>query len=823
MVLSNLQVSIMNNIVSIKNSSVANASFLVTKHDLQIYNSRFDYSSFQGTGKILIQDSTFSNNGVFFAPYGYGFTIKRCTFDNSPVKLTGAGLIFDTVFKNIRKAKMISPLQFLAQPKPNYDITRISRCKFLNNFLKEVVPTIIFHHTQMVIHLVDTEVIVPAKNTLIFLADKQIDQMHNFSVRCAPGYLVRYYPAQRHQSALRHTWLNCVSCGKGRYNLNGDHYVWKNKFSLPERDGNKICSLCPVNGICESGILRSRGSYWGYKQPGGNSIDFLPCPKYYCCPAVEHCDSYDTCSNNRRGRLCSECKHGYSCSVNGNYKCVHNSKCNNASVGFTVISLLAILFLFVLLYLKEILLFLKRLIPLNNKNDIEYHQEEDSYALNERLIHMPAHINNGPVSYQVLPTSSSTEMREDDYSKTSSTMSGLLKILFFFYQAASIVRVQSPEKLNVKFPKFFDVLITVFSVRIDLSYSKSNLCILPNLSVINAEVLKLTVIWIMLLVLILIWILAYLYRKIIERNNTTHEELSQRNTYTVINNTVPSYCSMPMLTRVKCTYLQLLLISFSSVATFSFNAVYCVQINNKRYLYQQASIECYQPWQYFLIAFIVFWIVPFCLSLFLMAKLLYQCKITPNQFLASLTFPPLMFPILIKSRLYTEGKLSEKDAVTGKHLLLVINEPFRESTGGNGSKICWESVLISRRMVLVMMKTFIMSPIDKLYPMAVLLFLFRYQHVVTQPFSSPILNKVEFVSMNILGTFVVVNIFWAVSREYNLVASHKILAQLLIVYEMVILGLPFLLLVFYVIVYCIKKIPGLWIILKNKMCYRKQD
>lgn len=175
-------------------------------------------------------------------------------------------------------------------------------------------------------------------------------------------------------------------------------------------------------------------------------------------------------------------------------------------------------------------------------------------------------------------------------------------------------------------------------------------------------------------------------------------------------------------------------VGFSSIALFSFNSVYCIDINNKLYLYQQASIQCYQLWQYFIIFFIAIWIIPFCFVLYIATNLLHQCEITPNQYLAALTFPPLALPFWIISKLHNERELTKTDAMTAKHLLLVVNEPFKKSSSKDGSRICWESILILRSMLLVVLKTFIISPIAKLYPMIILLFVFIIQHVTVAPF-----------------------------------------------------------------------------------------
>lgn len=129
----------------------------------------------------------------------------------------------------------------------------------------------------------------------------------------------------------------------------------------------------------------------------------------------------------------------------------------------------------------------------------------------------------------------------------------------------------------------------------------------------------------------------------------------------------------------------------------------------------------------------------------------------PNEFLAA--FHPSCCYKKIKITIRGECKLNQTDAMDAIHFLVIINEPFRESSRNDGSRICWESVLILRRMLLVIMKAFILSPIVKLYPIAVLLFIFRYQQVITAPYSDRTLKGIELVSLDFLAAFVFVIYF----------------------------------------------------------------
>lgn len=806
--------------IVVEHSNVTEAR-LKLHHDLNIKESIFNHSHIENyRHTISISYSIFEDchivNANHYNLLSKTFHISNSLFDSSPVILKGTcrGTITDCTFQN--SVKMLPALGIVmvdnGGPSKIKSTCRVSiiRCIFRNNTSKrDYIPTIYAGSKNSRVYFIDSKVIAPRKETTIFNSETKIN-IKNSSFTCGRGYYMTFISRKTFPYWTMQT--KCTSCIKGYYSLTKDSQKFKNLiWTYIRRNHSELCQKCPSNGVCEKGHIRSKGAYWGYVNSKTRKIVFLPCPSYYCCPSLQQCSSYNTCINNRTGRLCSRCYPGYSCSFNADYKCLANHECDNGAAGISIISIIAILFVVILLYLKEILLFIKRLVQRISSNDKTDNGEDDDddsarVLMKDHLIPMPSHISNSPVSYQLI-SSNLSEHIDESYKQCSTLISGSVKILIFFYQTTSIIRIQSPEKLNIAFPKFFDVLSTFFNIRIDVDYSKSAICLLQNLSIMQVDVIKLGIMAIILVLLLLIWIAALLRQRIIHRNHSTSPK--PQTTFHIINEDVPSFSTMPMLTRIKCAYLQFLLIAFSGITIFSFNAVYCVNIDGYWYFYKQASIQCYQPWQYFIIGLIIIWVMPFCLVIPICSKLLYRCRITPNQFIAALTWPPLIILLLLKVKRQKKESihLEKMDAITAKHLLLVINEPFKESNGKDGPKICWESILILRRILLVFIKIFIVSPITKLFPMAVLLIVFTLHHVIVAPFSDARLNKMDFFSLNILSSFVVVNIFWAMTREYTLMENpmYHLLGKVLIFYETLILTLPFLFLAIFFIGYTLKQ------------------
>ena len=253
--------------------------------------------------------------------------------------------------------------------------------------------------------------------------------------------------------------------------------------------------------------------------------------------------------------------------------------------------------------------------------------------------------------------------------------------------------------------------------------------------------------------------------------------------------------------RLKGGYVNLMVLGYSSAALFCFRTVYCVDINDASYLYIQASVRCYQSWQHLVVVFISLWIVPFPLVLYAGCRLLRSYRISPNEYLLILTIPPIAMYYMVV-RPICDGRrcfvfdvyiIQERD-----YILSVLNEPFRSTSGTRDEEqqnaLIWEPILIGRRLILIVMTTFVLSPIVKLYPVGLLLILFAVHDHVTKPYSSEKLNFLQFLSTLTLIMLLLLNMFWATTNDVDLVESHQyfVLGEIFLVAEVVLLMLPFI-------------------------------
>lgn len=573
----------------------------------------------------------------------------------------------------------------------------------------------------------------------------------NTSVSCPWNYFLDNTPP------LEKEYFNfiffCIECDIKHYNLQEQARMIYNSSTGQFDVHNITCMPCPYGAICDSGI-RSKGNYWGYLNKDRHLV-FIHCPTSYCCLS-DKCQSYNSCNEHRKGRLCSQCEKGYSLSFFGNFKCIKDNQCIG-TLFWTIYSLISLLYLAIFLYLEDIILFVKRAVQYmnckSNHGDWQFTSNitEESEIFTDQDDH-----RHSPFIF-LIPND---ETNVDNYVQESSTTSGIIKILFFFYQTASIIRADTSTKLNFKMPVFADVLTSFFSIRIDLQSPEMGICAMKNASVLQIEIIKTGCLLIPLSILLFFLLFDTMFRRAFVMTGSVEE----MRTYKIIDSNIPSYSKLPFRVRAMCTCFQLMLVGYSTITLLIFKSIHCVTILDDTFLYVEATTKCYTKWQ--LAVFMLFptWVVPFPLSLYFGSKLLRNCYITPNQFLVSIFIPLFSLWFFVRAR---KRELIQEDAICSLHLLNVGNLPFR-TISDTDIPLEWEPVLILRRVFLVACAIFIPSSIIKLYPIGMLLFLILFHHMIVKPYKENVLNYVELVSLLSLCFLNMLNIFWAFTDELEI-------------------------------------------------------
>ena len=618
-------------------------------------------------------------------------------------------------------------------------------------------------------------------------------------------------------------WITyCIPCGKGMYNLSsGELSKYKNTTKVFLKMVN--CSTCPPGGICNSAIA-SFGNYWGYADQKG-SVTFIPCPIKYCCATHgTPCKSYDTCEKNRAGKLCGVCKDGFSLDL-FSMRCISNAECTLLSRVIYLFGhvILAIIYVFGIMYINELGVFFKRCLTTNSDGPVA---RENSFAIpllpnstgiSENDIGDNNYENNVEIIYDLAykPLNKTDEKGV----KSKMMISGFIKIGFFFYQVESLLRVNTPVKSQYKY-NFWTIrslISSMYNIKMNAESNGLMFCPFIKLTAIGKATLKVSFIVTMFVILfILYWshyiLLSCKYWYFSHRK--TGEDVIQR-----LDDTVPTYCKLPFNIRIKCCTIRLSLLGYMTISIFLFSCINCVPLGQSVNLYIQGNIECYTYWQWILIGFVIIWMLPYCFVLHCGSKLLSTCKVSPNELLLILLFPPASLFYYSRSRIHGVIQMSKVDGMLAKHLLMNLYQPFRRKPSNN-EYIMWESMLIFRKLTLVCVSTFIIHPIGKLYALLGLLIIYSLNHLRVQPYADKRLNMIESCSIALLCLLATINLFWAhiyLTNDINF-PHFYVIGEVFLLFEMLVLVFPIIIIILLVLFKLLKKIVSIY-----KTLISKQD
>ena len=189
---------------------------------------------------------------------------------------------------------------------------------------------------------------------------------------------------------------------------------------------------------------------------------------------------------------------------------------------------------------------------------------------------------------------------------------------------------------------------------------------------------------------------------------------------------------------------------------------------------------------------------PFCISLYVAYSLLQKFKISSNQLLMILCFPPVVIVFYFKSKCCHNYVPSQDEMLLSENILSVINGPFRRN---------WEWMLIFRRLVFVVISVFVTHPVAKLYLLMLILTVCSFDHYRVQPYNSNIFNGLETLSLGLLIFLSALNIYWANGYMSDITTApyFDIIGIVLIIFEWCALCLPIIVFIFYLFFLLCKK------------------
>ena len=533
------------------------------------------------------------------------------------------------------------------------------------------------------------------------------------------------------------------------------------------------CHNCPLGGQCEDGQVTAKPNFWGYENK--ERISFLTCPPNYCCDK-ENCQFYDGCHGNRSGTLCGRCPDGMSESL-FNTKCKANDECTSI-IFWLLASCFLLLYLLFFLYREEIIGFVRNGITLR------------------------------------LPFSSKFETRnvqnsnEDISSKKNcrvSKSSGFLKIIFYYYQIVHLFRNsvsarqnhQILGKLEKTFSGVFNLIVINF---------QSFDCPFQNIRPLEKTVILYSYGYCLLALIGFLYILTKIFKIVRKLMRTAHDRnIDGLESFEITNSSQSSSCRFSVRIASSFTYISLLM--YSSTARMCLSLLHCVPLEDKQVLFIDGNIKCYQTYQFFLVGYFVFSILPFSLVPVLGSYLLKLDRISVTQFCIACIFPlpfccywtylllknsSLDHDIIEEEVSFTEQDSSSEGNASRTAILRVLLGPFRAHKPVlcfPASFIPWEGFLIFRRLALIVVLTFIHDGRLRMVIAVLICIVILMSHMYVKPYINSLENFTESLSLGtlvFLCTLTLVKSFYqgedfsSFSKSVNLLNSFDMVENILI-------------------------------------------
>jgi len=314
---------------------------------------------------------------------------------------------------------------------------------------------------------------------------------------------------------------------------------------------------------------------------------------------------------------------------------------------------------------------------------------------------------------------------------------GYLKILFFFYQAANLFLISNSSQSLIK-ANLIEPMVGLFNFRF---LSNGISCPYSGLTVVTKQFFSASHVFCTMLVICIFFVLHWGFQRF--RGG-----------------------GAPSVGPYVGGILQTLLLGYTTLASVSFTLLRCVPISTDRRLFYDGNVVCFQWWQYLLIAFVCIFVIPFVFVLLWGSYKLHGGTLSVGKFLLACALPLPSF--IYWSFLSLFGKRRNpvvEDPCPHQgarnYVEMVLYASFKRPEDGKILSLSWESVMIGRRLIFIMLKAFVSDPLLRLLIMTLFGVLFLLHHALTQPFRDAIANTVETISLLFIVVLGLLNVFFA--------------------------------------------------------------
>lgn len=659
------------------------------------------YVSYQYRSSIIIENTAFVDNIGRMSGGVYGqngnITIRYCTFENNfAIKSGGHIHVTDgTAAIQIENSYFRQSLEEKTFANETYvhDASIYSESTGPLLLQKTLVATDLERSSYRLFVVTKAGAVIFEKFTSVKCAVGSALRLDNFS-----HFIIWPYDLQCKLKMTVLT-LSCHQCPLNMYSLKRGEVT-----TLQGRSNTSFkpfsCRFCPNGANCSRNIF-AKPNYWGYPDSSDRmqSLKFAHCPPSYCAPTtgrqITNLSVYNRCYGNRDGIMCGKCKNGYTETLFSK-KCEQNVNCKDKWVLILVpiyVATIALLFIFeppIIKILVRNTFWFRRTFP---------------YML----------------EYQPLA-------RRDNFSK------GFTKIIFYFYQIASYLTLQSFTEMAREAP-YLSFFIGLFNFQTRISQGGLG-CPFPGLTVVTKELIHALVVIATLFAIQSILVLHFCFNKLMKRQP-------------------------PTKARYYGATLRTLLLGYAVLANTSLKLLICVPVLGERRLFFDGNIKCLAWWQYLFIVFIVAFLIPFVVVIHWGAMKLRRKRISVEHFIIACFFPLGFFLYWLLQKLLGWRYHNQVASESRQVILKILHDPFRSPTPGQTGTLYWQSVFIGRRFLLLSYQVFFPDPLLRLFCMEITCVLVITWHVATKPFRDWKANLLEAICLAVLVVIANINLVQA--------------------------------------------------------------
>ena len=475
--------------------------------------------------------------------------------------------------------------------------------------------------------------------------------------------------------------------------------------------GSKLCSNHQV-----------KGKLLGIPYPHSSNppkLSFTICPFGYCKSPPTNSTEYNACQGKRTGVMCGLCSQGYTEALWSTY-CTPVKDCND--------HWLWILFLALVFSMAIVLVFKPPFVTYCLKQ-IFWFRTSSRYSRFQAYhdIILASYLDEETPQENIL--SSSTEQLKEDKRQ----FTRFEDIIFCFYQIAKLLLFSS------SLTEFFDTkllipVLSFFNFQPGLKNQKS-LCPFPGLTPETKLVFKIAPVFGTLIAIFFIYVLHFLTSRI-------------------------KGAVRPAIAPYFQASIKTIFLGYVTLATVSISLIRCVFVAGKSRWFYNGNVTCYQWWQYASFTFIAIFVIPFILVLTLVSFKLHHDRITVRQFLLAIIFP-LPFLLLWLLRFACSSAVANvEETENAQALQEMLLAPYRQPDGASKrGALYWQSILIARCFVLVVIFCIVPEPSIRLMCMTVVCVFVLCCHLKPKPFQNSLANNLETLSLLFLVILSSINQF----------------------------------------------------------------